>query len=263
MSWLITGAPGSPYDTDAAAYIAAVEAADAAAGQSGGLEEGVKWDIDQFVRGCKADSIWDAFKACCIMIGAKTINGALVPLVGPAPTNYLYTDYIRKTGISKTGNEVAYLDANIANNSALLPQDSRHLSVCVISDFTTTHPRLIGSDDFGSGASLLEVGNNVAGRLSANSSNTFVTRRGTFWGANRANNSTITILNGGNINSYSQSSVTPTSATICVGGSPNSGYASTNRSRFCFYSIGQSIDLALLNSRVSTLVNSLQYSIPS
>jgi hypothetical protein len=71
--------PGTGLDADAAAYIAAVEAAD---GQA--LEAGVRWNIDQFVRGCKADGIWTAIKASCILSGARTLSGALVPLVGSA-----------------------------------------------------------------------------------------------------------------------------------------------------------------------------------
>ena len=70
-----------PMDSDAAAYITAVETAD---GQA--LEEKVKIAIDNFVLGCKADGIWSAIKASCILAGARTTNGALVPLVGTAPT---------------------------------------------------------------------------------------------------------------------------------------------------------------------------------
>ena len=68
---------GVAYDTDAAAYITAVETAD---GQA--LETAVADAINAFVVGCKADGIWDAIKASCIMAGARTLNGALVPLVG-------------------------------------------------------------------------------------------------------------------------------------------------------------------------------------
>jgi hypothetical protein len=54
-----------PMDPDAAAYITAVETAD---GQA--LEEKTKIAIDNFVLGCKADGIWDAIKASCILAGA-------------------------------------------------------------------------------------------------------------------------------------------------------------------------------------------------
>ena len=70
------------YDPDAQSYITAVEAAD---GQA--LEVGVRDAINAFVVGCKSDGIWAAIKAACIMAGARTLAGALVPLVGTAPTN--------------------------------------------------------------------------------------------------------------------------------------------------------------------------------
>jgi hypothetical protein len=63
-----------PMDTDAAAYITAVETADDQT-----LEEKTKIAIDNFVLGCKADGIWTAIKASCILAGARTLNGALVP----------------------------------------------------------------------------------------------------------------------------------------------------------------------------------------
>ena len=70
------------YDTDAGNYIQAVEAAD---GQA--LEAATRQAINNFVVGCKQDGIWSAIKASCILAGARTLNGALVPLVGTAPTN--------------------------------------------------------------------------------------------------------------------------------------------------------------------------------
>jgi phage-related protein len=84
----LTGNPatttkGAGLDGNAAAYIAAVEAAD---GQT--LEAGVKIAISNFVAGCKTDGTWNAIKASCILAGARTLSGALVPLAGTAPTNF-------------------------------------------------------------------------------------------------------------------------------------------------------------------------------
>jgi hypothetical protein len=101
--------PFSFYDTDAQVYISAVEAAD---GQ--GLEDGVKNAINSFVLGCKADGIWSAIKASCILAGARTLSGALVPLVGAAPTNnnFVSGDYNRKTGLIGNGTS-KYLNSNL------------------------------------------------------------------------------------------------------------------------------------------------------
>jgi hypothetical protein len=54
-----------PIDTDAANYAMRVEAAD---GEP--LEADVFSAINDFVLGCKADGIWDAIKASCILAGA-------------------------------------------------------------------------------------------------------------------------------------------------------------------------------------------------
>lgn len=110
-------------DPDAQAYITAVETAD---GQA--LETVIRDAINAFVVGCKADGIWDAIKACCIMAGARTLAGALVPLKGPAPTSFNFTagNYNRKTGLVGNASNM-YLNSNRNNNAD--PQDNKHLSV--------------------------------------------------------------------------------------------------------------------------------------
>jgi hypothetical protein len=83
----------SGLDADAATYIAAVETEDAQA-----LESAVKTAINDFVVGCKADGIWDAIKSSCIMAGARTLSGALVPLKGTGPTNFNFVTQVTTTG---------------------------------------------------------------------------------------------------------------------------------------------------------------------
>ena len=96
------------YDTDAGNYIQAVEAAD---GQV--LEGATRQAINNFVMGCKQDGTWTAIKRSCILAGARTLNGALVPFIGTAPTNYNFVsgDYNRKTGLVGNGSN-KYLDTN-------------------------------------------------------------------------------------------------------------------------------------------------------
>jgi hypothetical protein len=105
-----------------------VEAAD---GQA--LETATRMAINSFVKGCKADGIWPAIKASCILAGARTLTGALIPLVGSAPTNNGFigigTDYVRKTGLVGNGS-TKYLDSNRANNAD--PQNSNH-NACWVS----------------------------------------------------------------------------------------------------------------------------------
>jgi hypothetical protein len=115
------------WDADAAAYIRAVEAAD---GQA--LELGVCNAYHNFVLACKDASIWSDIKSCCILAGARTLAGALVPVVGDAPTNFadgfVEGDYSRTDGLTGDGS-TTYLDSGRANDDD--PQDDNHLAVYI------------------------------------------------------------------------------------------------------------------------------------
>jgi hypothetical protein len=94
----------SVYDADAEDYINRVIVADVAAGDSSGLETATKDAYNAFFVACKADGTWGLLDAACILMGARTLAGALVPLKGPAPTSdgpvpFVSGDYDRKTGI--------------------------------------------------------------------------------------------------------------------------------------------------------------------
>ena len=124
------------YDADAQAYFTRVEGA---SGDNQQLEFAVKAAINTFVLGCKSDGIWTAIKASCILAGARTLNGALQPLVGTAPTNvsslFVAGDYNRKTGLLGNGT-TKYLDSNRNNNAD--PQNSNHNAVYVSTAATAT-----------------------------------------------------------------------------------------------------------------------------
>jgi len=102
------GSQRLPSDPDALAYLAAVAAADGAP-----VEVGVAVAVDDFFKGTKADGTFSAIKAACLLCGARTLAGALVPLVGAAPTNsnFLPGDYNRQTGLVGDGS-TKYLDSN-------------------------------------------------------------------------------------------------------------------------------------------------------
>lgn len=107
------------WDPDALDYIAQVETAD---GQP--LEPEVKLAVNRFVRQCKRDaspvagiSNWEAIKACCLMAGPRTLAGALVPLRGPAPTNFNFVagDYNATLGLTgNSSNKVLNTNYNIS-----------------------------------------------------------------------------------------------------------------------------------------------------
>jgi hypothetical protein len=248
-----------PMDTDAAAYITAVETADDQA-----LEEKTKIAIDNFVLGCKADGIWSAIKASCILAGARTRLGALTPLVGTAPTsfNFVDGDYNRKTGLVGDGS-TKYLNSNRNNNAD--PQNSKHLSA-------------YGSVQVGAGTFQYIAGTttNLTGRtiliLDNRSPSGFqpwingadypggmvpLDAQSGFFGASRASSSNVTARIASNSYTSIVISQAPFSSNILIFRSD----AFTN-ARLAFYSIGESLDLALLDARVTDLINAFAAAIP-
>jgi hypothetical protein len=235
------------YDTDAQAYISAVETED---GQ--GLEDGVKSAINSFVLGCKADGIWSAIKASCILAGARTLSGALVPLVGPTPTNnnFVSGDYNRKTGLVGNGS-TKYLDTNQNNNTA--PQDSSHNSVYISTLGTGVMLSIAaGTASIGSNTLQPPVCRN---RSEVSFSLTVVAG---FYGSSRSNSSNFLVRNGGTTSTASIASQTPFNAIIRLFGS---NFASGTH-RMPFYSVGESLDIALLDARVTALITAYAAAIP-
>ncbi len=243
-------------DPDAAVYVAAVEAAD---GQS--LETATKVAIHSFVKGCKNDGIWPAIKASCILAGARTLTGALVPLVGTAPTSFNFAagDYNRKTGLVGDGS-MKYLDSNRNNNAD--PQNNNHVSVFATElgaagrwinteDLTASGINTIAyasaTSNFNlrmrSNAAAVGVGSAVASKLV---------------GMSRSNSAAFTLRSNSISSSTSQTSDGLASGNTWLyrGGG---GYSST---RLAFYSIGESLDLALLDARVTDLINAFGAAIP-
>ena len=249
------------YDPDAWAYILAVQDADA---QS--LETGVQRAIDTFVKGCKADGIWTAIKASCILAGARTLAGALVPLVGTAPTNFNFVsgDYNRKTGLVGNASN-KYLDSHRANNAD--PQNNNHNAVW-LSAYTSGDQYLMGSGS-NAGENFLLARTAAAffrNRYSASGSESFSATgselSGGLFGMSRASSSAVNVTykqaTGQIFTSNTAPSVAPTTSTLTVF-RQNAAYSDA---RLAFYSIGESLDLALLDARVTALINAYAAAIP-
>ncbi len=252
------------YDTDAGNYIQAVEAAD---GQA--LEAATRQAINNFVVGCKQDGIWSAIKASCILAGARTLNGALVPLVGTAPTNvgpFVSGDYNRKTGLVGDGS-TKYLNTNRTDNAD--PQDNAHVSVYVSAAdtrFATLTPMIYVGSTNPAGTSRRAIGpysnelyvNNRSGAAASGAGNLTL-----FMGSSRSASSGYVIRRGQVNASRTVSSVAPGSQTILV--FADNGATSNNswtNARLAFYSIGESLDLAKLDSRVTDLITAFGAAIP-
>ena len=249
-----------PMDADAAAYITAVETAD---GQA--LEEKTKIAIDNFVLGCKADGIWGAIKASCILAGARTLSGALVPLVGTAPTRFgadNLWDYNRKTGLIRNSG-TSYLDSNRANNAD--PQNSNH-NACWVS--VPGDNGLMGSNENATGQNFADISTSInRTRFSSRSSS-----QGTTLTAAHQTGLYGHVRTASNLGSYrtpmasgaaDYASQVPDTRNVLIFAT-NTATAATRFgfSRLAFYSIGESLNLALLDARVTDLINAFAAAIP-
>jgi len=254
-------AEAPPVDSDAAAYIAAVESAD---GQT--LEPAIASAINSFVLGCKADGTWSAIQASCILAGARTLAGALVPLRGPAPVNFNFVsgDYNRETGLLGNGTN-KYLNSDRPGNSA--GQDSSHQCVFVTTALTTS--AVLGSY-IGQQASVSPFDGAHLGRLTSNgnlyfrmnnSTSTNISGSGAatgFMGVSRGSSSSFNSRISGTTTAHSQTSVTPRNFSIFVQAiNLNNAAAYWSNGRISFYSIGAGLDLALLDARTTTLMNAI------
>ena len=254
-----------PMDTDAAAYITAVETAD---GQA--LEEKTKIAIDNFVLGCKADGIWTAIKASCILAGARTLSGALVPLVGAAPTNVSFVsgDYNRKTGLVGDGT-TKYLNSNRAGNAD--PQDNIHAFAWLPTQtlvneniarqlLASVGNTWIGYNTATAGGSQYFVRARQASSSIINFAATNVIKA---VGVSRSTSGSITVrADGVNTSVSIASAAAGTPSFFVLAANDGTSAIQHSPARLAFYSIGESLDLALLDTRVTDLINAFAAAIP-
>ena len=259
---------GPDLDPDAADYIAAVEEAD---GQA--MEEAFKTAINAFVVGCKTDGTWNAIKAAVILSDAKTLAGALVPLVGAAPINHNFEsgDYNRGTGLvggTTPDGSIKFLDTGRANDAD--PQDNKHLSIYKTEPSTLTFSSYIAAQASTPVSSASRISDAVTWRRAIFGINTssfpstpYSPSQLGFMATTRSSSVSYDYRAAQTTTTSSVSSNANNSLNIFVfcrnqNGSPNQ---QTN-ARLGFYSIGESLDLALLDARVTTLIADLQAAIP-
>ena len=262
-----------PSDADARAYVLAVNTAD---GQP--LEPLVVQAIDAFVIGCKADGIWTAIKAGCVLMGARTLSGALTPLVGSAPTNnnFVAGDYNRKTGLIGDGS-TKYLHTNRNNNSD--PQDNMHAAFYVSAWGAggALPMSLFGGGGTGTGSTVI-----VRSRTETDGTVFFRNRRATtdpqtppfssgataaagFFGMQRNGASSFIFRSASASVTHTRTSEAPGSQPFFVfARSSSAGTAAEQHAahRVAFYSIGESLTLSSLDSRITTLYNAIGAAIP-
>jgi hypothetical protein len=248
----------STLDADAAVYLNAVAQAD---GQQ--LEPAVRKAINDFVVGCKRDNIWNAIKASCILAGARTLSGALTPLRGSAPTNngpFVSGDYDRK-GLAGNGS-TKYLDSNRANNTD--PQDSNHHAVWVVTaDSSSASRSYIDAGGTNTGANNIGRSATTANLFIRNRSNTasnqaFGASTG-FIATSRSASTGYTLRASATNTTITQASQTPDSGNVFI---YSRGATNVTNAKLAWYSIGESVDLALLDARLSTLITAIGAAVP-
>jgi hypothetical protein len=246
-------------DPEAIIYISNVEQAD---GQP--LEYDTAKAIHDFVAGCKTDGIWTAIKASCILAGARTLTGALVPLVGTAPTNVSFVsgDYNRETGLVGDGS-TKHLNSNRNNNAD--PQNSNHNAVYATNIGTTG--AFMGANDpatgAGTGANFVSRSGFTRNRNPTGAATPAAIAPGLFAMSRSASGSYTARVaqTSGTINDTSQ---VPFNSNVFVfqRAGNNSLLSIPTDARLAFYSIGESLDLALLDTRVTDLINAFAAAIP-
>jgi hypothetical protein len=235
-----------PDDADAVAYIAAVEAVD---GQA--LETATRMAINSFVKGCKNDGIWTAIKASCILAGARTNFDGL----------FDSGDYNRKTGLIGDGSTKS-LDSNRNNNAD--PQNSKHVSAYATTVSSVGNACYVGMPAATGSTHLAPTVGNVAvlgGRInSASGVGTSAANTAGLVAFNRSTSTGFVARGGGSTTAeVANTSATPASGNILVFDGLAEG---KSVARLAFYSIGESLDLALLDTRVTDLINAFAAAIP-
>ena len=182
--------------------------------------------------------------------------------MGAAPTNFNFVsgDYDRKTGLVGNGS-TKYLDSNRNNNAD--PQNSYHLS-CFVSTAQTAgtagpyiHSNIRSSGSSGFGRSSI-VSDLFTRNRQAASERTGGGASTGFIGTNRSESASYLMRSGGALTTITKNSETRADANIFVFAHD----VTRTDARIAFYSIGESLDLALLDARVTDLINAIGAAIP-
>lgn len=242
-------------DPDASAYIQAVALVD-----NDFMEPLCQLAINEFVLNCKASGIWSSIKSCCILAGAKTLDGALVPLIGPAPTNFNFiaSDYNRKTGLRGNAS-TKYLNTNRTNQSD--PQNNRHAAVYATVANTSAGFGAMIASRFNPGGTA--IGRGFGSTLINFSGPQFGIGTGDrigFHGVSRSNSTSLDVVSPfGQVNVVNTSQAPTTGSIFILRALENDTHSNA---RIFFFSTGEALNLTLLSLYVDRLVNEFADAIP-
>jgi hypothetical protein len=197
------------------------------------------------------------------LAGARTRVAALTPLVGTTgPDSYGFVDgdYDRKTGL-KGNRSTKYLDTKRPGNAD--PQDNSHVASYVTSVDTGTGAVYVGTRAGVSGAT--NFGKNTATevffRSQSSTAASVVASPGTgLIGVSRLQSASYNYRLDKKSGTVLATSQTPDSNNFAVFAFSNP--VAFTDARLAFYSIGESLDLAKLDTRVTDLINAFGVAIP-
>jgi hypothetical protein len=260
-------------------YLDRVTAADVAAGNTSGLERGVTDAFNTALQTLVADTYLgisgnvitqaaSTIKAMPWMMGARTLPGCLVPVVGTAPTNvnWVAGDYNRKTGLGDATNATKYLNTNRASNAD--PQNNFHQAVHVSTASTVTGvSAYMGQGAGTTGATHIAINTTLGDLVLRNRANTSVSITSQaaatgFIGTTRSVAGSFTYRVNSSNATGSVTSEAASAETHFVMARNNGGPTSYSTGRVRFYSIGESLDLAILQTRIDALTAALAAAIP-
>jgi hypothetical protein len=267
------------YSTAAQDYINRVIAADVAAGNNLGLERGVQNAYASFIDGLISDGLIGVsngvisqasslIKAACIECAAQTMAGALVPLVGPAPTKFGTESgwiYNRKTGLSGNGTN-NYLNSNRNHNED--PQNDCS-AFCYRTRTSTINQVFIGARSAGTSIGSRYLWHQATPRFTCNPSTDTHDTAGsdtinipTFQGVTRGSNTSTTGRISNTSYNFTRPSAAPISNNIRIhcgaNGATNELFSTAT---IAFYGLGRNLELSLVNSRLLAFMSDISQSI--
>ena len=253
-----------PTDADALDYLDRMAAADGTS-----VEVGVATAVSAFITDSKALGVWDSIRSSCILAGARTLAGALVPLAGDAPTSngFVSSDYSRTAGLK--GDGTSYIDSGRANDDD--PQDDNHNAVYISATPLPSNVHL-GSGGASSGANTLGGYDSSGGYALRSRSSSFASQSlgaavTNFAGSSRDASASFTSRVNGVSNSEAVASQTPSSDNTFVFARNNGSGTPQGLSQatLAFYSIGTSlgtdpaVGLADLDTAVTNLMADITF----
>jgi hypothetical protein len=157
-----------------------------------------------------------------------------------------------------------YLNSNRNNNAD--PQNSQHLSVFISTQSTgASNGNFIAAGDFlTAGSSSLQTATsntNMFARSRNSLGGSYTAKVTGFFGKSRSTSASFDYRFSSTTGTTSSTSETPVNDNIFVF-QRNAATPSPTNARLAFYSIGESLDLAQLDTRVTTLINAFAAAIP-